>query len=85
MAFKKALIFLALTLSASVPAFAKNAAQGNYKDNATPWSRIKRPIAHTPPQAVGGYANGCQLGAQELPLTHEAASLRRVVVYGYMT
>ncbi len=67
MAFKKALIFLALTLSASVPAFAKNAAQGNYKDNATPWSRIKRPIAHTPPQAVGGYANGCQLGAQELP------------------
>lgn len=30
------------------------------------WSRVRQPIAGTP-QAIGGYANGCQIGAQVLP------------------
>lgn len=34
---------------------------------ATPWQKITQPISGTP-QAVGGYANGCQIGAQPLPL-----------------
>lgn len=34
------------------------------KSNA--WSKILAPIGNTP-QAIGGYANGCQLGAQLLP------------------
>lgn len=33
---------------------------------ATPWQTIKQPIAGSP-QAIGGYANGCQIGAQPLP------------------
>ncbi|WP_442976102.1 penicillin-insensitive murein endopeptidase [Rouxiella sp. T17] len=34
---------------------------------ATPWQRITQPIAGVP-QAVGSYANGCQIGAQPLPI-----------------
>ncbi|KAB7895861.1 penicillin-insensitive murein endopeptidase [Rouxiella sp. S1S-2] len=33
----------------------------------TPWQRITQPIAGVP-QAVGSYANGCQIGAKSLPL-----------------
>ena len=50
-------IFLAaLALAASLPALA-----------STPWQRIAQPIPGAP-QAVGSYANGCQIGAQPLPL-----------------
>ena len=34
-------------------------------DKSNEWSRIPAPIGHTP-QAIGGAANGCQLGAQTL-------------------
>jgi len=33
----------------------------------TPWQKITHPVAGTP-QAIGGFANGCQIGAQPLPL-----------------
>ncbi len=34
---------------------------------ATPWQQIHQPIAGTP-QSIGGFANGCIVGAQQLPL-----------------
>ena len=34
---------------------------------ATPWQKITQPISGAP-QAIGSYANGCQIGAQPLPL-----------------
>ncbi|WRH15235.1 penicillin-insensitive murein endopeptidase [Pantoea sp. JZ2] len=34
---------------------------------ATPWQRIQRPVAGAP-NAIGGFANGCIVGAQTLPL-----------------
>src|SRR5471030_1046811 len=34
---------------------------------ATPWQKITQPIAGSP-QAIGGFANGCQIGAHPLPL-----------------
>ena len=34
---------------------------------ATPWQRIQHPIAGQP-TAIGGFANGCIVGAQALPL-----------------
>ena len=51
--------FLALALCA--PAIA-----------ATPWQKITQPISGTP-QAIGSYANGCQVGAQPLPLNSPAS------------
>lgn len=45
---------VALTASASVMAL-------------TPWQKIDHPVAGAP-QAVGGFANGCIIGAQPLPL-----------------
>ena len=33
----------------------------------TPWQKIDHPVAGAP-QAVGGFANGCIIGAQPLPL-----------------
>lgn len=45
---------LALTASASAMAL-------------TPWQKIDHPVAGAP-QAVGGFANGCVIGAQPLPL-----------------
>lgn len=51
-----------------LPAFAAgSAARGNYRENASPWAKIKQPVEHPTPEAVGGYANGCQLRAQALP------------------
>ncbi|WP_312830068.1 penicillin-insensitive murein endopeptidase [Pantoea anthophila] len=34
---------------------------------ATPWQRIQQPISGTP-QSIGGFANGCIIGARALPL-----------------
>lgn len=34
---------------------------------ATPWQQVKEPVAGTP-QAIGGFSNGCIIGAQPLPL-----------------
>ena len=51
-----------------LPAFAASStARGNYRENATPWSHIQQPVEHPTSEAVGGYANGCQLKAQALP------------------
>ena len=51
-----------------LPAFAAgSAARGNYQEKSTPWSRIRQPVENPTSEAVGGYANGCQLKAQELP------------------
>lgn len=33
----------------------------------TPWQKIEHPIASTP-SAIGSFANGCNVGAQPLPL-----------------
>ncbi len=55
MRFNPALIGL-LAMAAALPALA-----------ITPWQRITQPIAGAP-QAVGSYANGCQIGARPLPL-----------------
>lgn len=33
----------------------------------TPWQKIDHPVAGTP-QAIGGFSNGCLIGAQPLPL-----------------
>ena len=64
---KSVLLALALVFFSCQPALSKSTVQGSYKDNATPWSRIKHPVPHPTHEAVGGYSNGCQLGAQELP------------------
>lgn len=45
----------------------KPVSQGHYKEQLTPWGRIKNPIPNPTSQAVGGYANGCQLKAMALP------------------
>ena len=46
-------------------------------DKSNEWSRIPAPIGH-PPQAIGGAANGCQLGAQTLEAQGEGfISIRR--------
>ena len=45
-----------LAMAAALPALA-----------VTPWQRITLPIAGAP-QAIGSYANGCQIGAKPLPL-----------------
>ncbi|OVY87815.1 penicillin-insensitive murein endopeptidase [Yersinia pestis] len=34
---------------------------------ATPWQKITHPVAGSP-QSIGGFANGCVIGAQPLPL-----------------
>ena len=34
---------------------------------ATPWQQITHPVAGSP-QAIGGFANGCVIGAMPLPL-----------------
>lgn len=34
---------------------------------ATPWQQIQRPVSGAP-QSIGGFANGCIIGAQALPL-----------------
>lgn len=34
---------------------------------ATPWQKISHPVAGSP-QSIGGFANGCIVGARELPL-----------------
>ncbi|ADP13164.1 penicillin-insensitive murein endopeptidase [Erwinia sp. Ejp617] len=34
---------------------------------ATPWQTVRQPIADAP-QSIGGFANGCIIGAQPLPL-----------------
>jgi len=34
---------------------------------ATPWQQMTKPVPGTP-QAIGGFANGCMIGAQALPL-----------------
>ncbi|HAH14453.1 MAG TPA: penicillin-insensitive murein endopeptidase, partial [Pantoea agglomerans] len=34
---------------------------------ATPWQRIQQPITGAP-QSIGGFANGCIVGAEALPL-----------------
>ncbi|WP_439212461.1 penicillin-insensitive murein endopeptidase [Duffyella gerundensis] len=52
---KKSLIFLSALLFSAVSLA------------ATPWQNIRQPIAGSP-QAIGGFANGCIVGAQPLPL-----------------
>lgn len=44
---------------------------------ATPWQTITQPIAGAS-QAIGGFANGCQIGAQALPLTSANYQVMRV-------
>jgi penicillin-insensitive murein endopeptidase len=44
---------------------------------ATPWQKITHPVAGTP-QAIGGFANGCQIGAQPLPLNSPNYQVMRV-------
>ena len=67
MTAKHVLIVMALAACASAPAFSRSAAQGHYEEKPTVWAKIKQPVANPTPEAVGGYANGCQLGAQVLP------------------
>ena len=43
---------------------------------ATPWQKITHPVAGTP-EAIGSYANGCQVGAQPLPLNSPAYQVMR--------
>lgn len=54
--FRNILFFLALAGSS---ALAQNRTENR-------WSAIRTPTDGTP-QAIGGYANGCQTGAQTLP------------------
>lgn len=37
-----------------------------YIETPNPWSQVTQPVIGMP-QAVGGYSNGCQIGAQALP------------------
>ncbi|MEI2263665.1 penicillin-insensitive murein endopeptidase [Erwinia sp. CGal63] len=43
---------------------------------ATPWQSIRQPISGTP-QAIGSFANGCIVGAQELPLNDPTYQVMR--------
>lgn len=43
---------------------------------ASPWSAFNTPVAGTP-QAVGGYSNGCVIGAEPLPLHGKGYELIR--------
>ncbi len=49
---------IAISLGGIYPAYAKPLPENE-------WSRVQRP-GHGAPQAIGGYANGCQTGAQVL-------------------
>lgn len=60
---KPFLMLAALLLSASALA-------------ATPWQRIAQPIPGAP-QAIGGFANGCIVGAEALPLNNPAYQVMR--------
>lgn len=40
--------------------------QAKYVEMPNPWSKVTQPVAGIP-QAIGGYSNGCQIGAQVLP------------------
>ena len=51
------------------------AAPATHKENR--WSAVRNPVSGAP-QAIGGYANGCQIGAQILPESGEGhISIRR--------
>lgn len=43
---------------------------------ATPWQNIRQPIAGSP-QSIGGFANGCIVGAQPLPLEAQGYQVMR--------
>lgn len=43
---------------------------------ATPWQQIHQPIAGSP-QSIGGFANGCIVGAQQLPLNSSTYQVMR--------
>ncbi|SUO97510.1 penicillin-insensitive murein endopeptidase [Suttonella ornithocola] len=55
---KKAVLLLSAFFCASL--YAK------YIEKPNPWSKISHPVAGSP-QAIGGYSNGCQQGAEILP------------------
>lgn len=42
----------------------------------TPWQKIDRPVAGQP-QAIGGFSNGCIIGAQPLPLNSSSYQVMR--------
>lgn len=60
---KTCLMLAALLMSASALA-------------ATPWQRIAQPVPGAP-QAIGGFANGCIVGAEALPLNNPAYQVMR--------
>lgn len=43
---------------------------------ATPWQTVRHPVSGTP-QSIGGFSNGCIIGAQELPLNADGYQVMR--------
>ncbi|WP_347254409.1 penicillin-insensitive murein endopeptidase [Leminorella grimontii] len=43
---------------------------------ATPWQKVKEPVPGAP-QAIGGFSNGCIIGAQPLPLKGDGYQVMR--------
>lgn len=42
----------------------------------TPWQKMKEPVKATP-QSIGGFSNGCVIGAKALPLKHSGYQVMR--------